>query len=409
MKIQLSTDQSRRSKNTQKSLLKMPIAVYKSGLSILATKDYEQLYSHIYKELHKLIGADYISIYRVVNDNLEKVYTSFAQLTDIKPRKHGYTYRAYQESVPYVLDNTKVLKIHPELEKFAIPSTLFIPLKFDNEPMGVISVDFHKNVSFSPEILELLKLFGSLVTFKIKNLNLQHELKKLAESRELFISLASHELKNPLTSVLAYSQIMQQQLKKKSVVDPDLLDKLTSEVHRISQLTDELLSTPDPNIAEIKLRYRRNNHHLATIIRHAISNFKVNYEKRVIYFYNRARTDTVNGDYHKLLQLFGNILNNAAKFSSKRSSISIHLAAGDTMLNIKIVDRGKGIAQKDLPHIFKRYFKGHASTQNTGMGLGLYLCKKIVAAHYGTIRFHSIVKKGTTVEIQLPITYEQVS
>lgn len=379
------------------------MAAYKAGLSIVTAPEDGAIFDKIKQEIEELIGADYVSIYLSRGEELTKVYTSFSTLSNIHPRKNGFTYKAYQDSSSYVLDNQRVFSIHPEVRTLQIASTLFIPLTFEAQPIGVISADFLKPTSFSLETLEVLKLFGSLISYKIKNADTIKNLRQLVESQQFFISLTSHEIKNPLTAALAYTQLTQQHLKKNQNADPVVVEKLLYELQRVSTLINELRSFKDTPITELNLHFQKQPHRTTKIIKHAITNFKLAYPHRSVRFYNKtAPAPLVLGDYQKLLQLLTNILTNAAKFSPDKSFIYLNLKLQEETIIIQIKDKGKGIPAKYLPHIFDPYYRVKSSQKKEGMGLGLFISKKIVEEHGGTLTAHSKFRKGTTIEIQLP-------
>lgn len=376
-------------------------AVYESGLKMLAPTYEEELYSLVVKELTYLVKAAYVSIYIVKKGTLRKVFTTYEKLKDIYPRKDGFTYKAFSEAIPYILDNRNVLTIHPEVQRLGIKSTLFIPLTFDVEPVGVISVDFLKKTKLPNYILQALKLFGSIITFKLRNIQLHSQLKEMIENQNLFMSLASHELRNPLTAVQAYAALIQRQVKQGKHIQPRTINLLMSEIQRMSDLTHELLDS-NKNIKSTSLQYEKKNYSLRQIIQHAITNFHLTHPNRIIIFEDKMKNnDSVQADYHKLIQVFSNLFNNAAKFSGKKTKIKVTLQSDDSNVHLMVRDKGKGISPHDIPYIFDQFYKGKSS--KAGMGLGLYLCKQIIESHSGMITVTSELKKGTTFVIYLPI------
>ncbi|HRN69898.1 MAG TPA: GAF domain-containing protein [Candidatus Woesebacteria bacterium] len=165
--------------------------VYEAGLQLLSPATKEELYPQIAKTLKVLLNSSSISIYRVYHDELVKVYTSLPELIHIYPRKSGFTYKSFKESIPYLINKKNVTTIHPELKQMGVSSTLVIPLLFEIEPIGVLSIDFEKDQNFSPYIIDTLQLFASIITFKLKNIELESQLREMVENQKTFISLAS--------------------------------------------------------------------------------------------------------------------------------------------------------------------------------------------------------------------------
>lgn len=378
--------------------------VYEAGLQLLSPTSKQELYPRIAKTLKILIGSAYISIYRVHNNELVKVYTSSAQLKSVQPRKGGFTYKSFQESIPYLINKKNVSTIHPELKSIGVQSTLVIPLAFELEPIGVLSLDFEEEQNFSPYVIDALQLFASIVTFKLKNIELESQLRELVENQKTFISLASHELKNPLTTVLGYASLINRQVKKGSNINPKIAEVLVAEIQRMSQLIDELLNIKKGNLEKGKLKYKKSAYSLKKLIQNTITTWKVSFPKRKVEFKdNSLPSDLVYIDPQKMKQVLVNLLNNAAKFSPDLSPITITLQESNGQLICQIKDEGIGIEKKDIEKIFKRFYKGRQGLEKDGMGLGLYLCKQIIEDHQGTILVASKVNYGTTFSICLPV------
>ena len=122
-----------------------------------------------------------------------------------------------------------------------------------------------------------------------------------------------------------------------------------------------------------------------------------------VIFTNKTKSPTnyITGDKNKLLQVFINTLSNAAKFSLQESPISLTLSKEKKSYIIQITNNGKGIPKGELEKIFDRFYKG-TNNYHEGMGLGLYLTKKIVEDHKGSIFITSDIGKQTIVEIHFP-------
>jgi signal transduction histidine kinase len=377
--------------------------VYEAGLHLLSPTTTEELYPRVTETLKILVSSAFISIYRVQNDELVKVYTSSSELSNIYPRKLGFTYKSFKEAIPYLINKKNVRTIHPELKSIGVETTLVIPLIFELEPIGVLSLDFSEEQEFSPHIIDALQLFASIITFKIKNIDLESQLREMVENQKMFISLASHELKNPLTTVLGYSTIIARKTRKGDTIDLKIINNLVSEIHRMAQLIDELLNTKNGNIEKGKLKYNKRSYSFKKLVKNTIISWKISYPKRKIHFQENLEKDIVYIDPQKVKQVFINLLNNAAKFSSDETDITINVKNDQNWIICSVIDEGKGIAKKDLAQIFKRFYKGNYGKKKDGMGLGLYLCKQIIEDHGGTILAYSQQGKGSKLEIQLPL------
>ena len=114
-------------------------------------------------------------------------------------------------------------------------------------------------------------------------------------------------------------------------------------------------------------------------------------------------TYQVLGDAKGLQQVFVNLINNAAKFSSNGSQVQINISQDDTHVNIAVIDKGIGIPQEDIPHLFKRFYRAKNATiaEIPGSGIGLYIVKSIVKELGGNITVESIQNIETTFTVHL--------
>ncbi len=110
----------------------------------------------------------------------------------------------------------------------------------------------------------------------------------------------------------------------------------------------------------------------------------------------------VLGDGDRLSQVFENLFGNALKYAPG-SPLAIGMTRDRKKLRITFADRGPGIPQEYLPFVFERFYRVPADSSSTGTGLGLYICHQIVKAHHGKIWAESVLGKGTTFIIELPL------
>ena len=116
----------------------------------------------------------------------------------------------------------------------------------------------------------------------------------------------------------------------------------------------------------------------------------------------------VNADRDNITQVLINLINNAVKFTPDSGNITIDVAIKKDKAHVTIVNSGPGIDQSELKNIWDRFYKGDKSRgeDRTGMGLGLYIVKRIINLHGETITASSIKDKSTTFEFTLPVVYE---
>src|SRR5690606_23541849 len=110
-------------------------------------------------------------------------------------------------------------------------------------------------------------------------------------------------------------------------------------------------------------------------------------------------------DKEKVETVLINLLSNAFKFTPESGSINVHLSTADNQCRISVQDSGIGIAEKDLPHVFDRFYQGKEGqrTQYGGSGIGLALAKELIQMHKGRIEAKSKINEGTTISFYLPL------
>lgn len=377
-----------------------------SGVRLLRPLTPEETYKTIVQEAVKLVKGSHGSLFVAHNGILERGYTSLPALYEVQIRPRGFTYRAFKEKKTIIVDTDYIVKIHPQIKKMGIKSDILVPISYRNKPIGVISLLSEKSHYFNQQHVEVLKLFASMASLAIRKTQLYVETKKALESRDLFISMAAHELKTPLTTINGYVQLLHSKVLNKQETSKKWLDELSWETVRLTQLINEMLEVN--RMRSGKLQYTFKECSLNEIIQRALLDFSFTHPHRVININNKIHDgeDHVVGDFDKLLQVIINILDNAAKFSPEETEIKMVLESHNASFLLAIEDVGIGIDRKELPRIFDEFYKA-GEGHRRGMGLGLFICKSIIEQHKGIIRVRSQLNKGTQVEIKLPRLSEE--
>lgn len=375
--------------------------IYKSSLNFLVPLTLEETYKQLETEFKKLVNADSVSIYIKHGNKLVRVHSSSKNLPTFKIRKKGFVYQVYKNRKSLILDMKKLRKIHPEFENSKIKSDVVIPLSYHNHTVGVLTIHSHKSNYFNYKSVRILNLFSSMASLAIRKAQLYNETKKALENRDLFISLAAHELRTPVTTIYGYAQLLYNRSKGKNHTEARWISSLHNESSHLIQLINDLLEAE--YIKSGRLQYIFKECSLKKIIKITIEDLKFTYPGKKVIFEDLTEneTDTVIGDFDKLLQAINNFLDNAAKFSQPDTPITIQLESKNDSQLLRIIDQGRGIPKQDLTKLFEGYSK-KKDDHTKGIGLGLFLCKKIIDAHRGSIKIQSILNKGTIVEIRLP-------
>ena len=223
-----------------------------------------------------------------------------------------------------------------------------------------------------------------------------------------FITDASHELRTPLTSLKSEIEVNLRNKKLKLNEVKKLLKSNLEEVNNLQVLSDGLIKLTQYQKGENDLTVTDVS--LASIIDEAIRKVANSAKNKNITIVNKIRGITFEGNRQTLVELFVIFLDNAIKYSPKRSRVNLTSEKTDGHVLVHIADQGMGIDEKDIPHLFDRFYRADKSRAKFGVagyGLGLSIAKQIIDKHHGAIRVQSMLNKGTTFTVQIPFKHSQ--
>ncbi|OGM25106.1 hypothetical protein A2962_02275 [Candidatus Woesebacteria bacterium RIFCSPLOWO2_01_FULL_39_61] len=234
----------------------------------------------------------------------------------------------------------------------------------------------------------------------------------MVDEQKRFVADASHELRTPLTSMKTELEVALRDKKLTLKDAKKFLKSNLAEVDKMKHFSDNLLSLS---------RYESNDHDLlmedvdlAEAARQAIERNMPQAKDRGIKVKENLPEVIVKGNPQSLIELISILLNNAIKYSPKEKTESPELVEGEISLSLRkkkkyavveVKDEGVGIAEKDIPHIFDRFYRVDTSRNKLtadGYGLGLSIAKSIVDVHNGEIKVESEVGKGSKFTVELP-------
>lgn len=226
------------------------------------------------------------------------------------------------------------------------------------------------------------------------------ELVKSRKSLEAFLSMASHELKTPLTSVSAYAELVADELKDLNHEQGNkLMAKMEINIHRLQSLINELLDVSRLQAGKVIYNYIFN---YSEFIEECIENNKLIYPNHQ---FNLSITSTnhVNGDVERLEQVINNLISNAVKYAPDQYEILIEVKSYDGYIITTITDKGMGIPARMQKDLFQRFFRVESKKYKpSGLGIGLFICKGIIQGHKGEIGVNSEPGEGSTFYFTLP-------
>jgi signal transduction histidine kinase/DNA-binding response OmpR family regulator len=227
--------------------------------------------------------------------------------------------------------------------------------------------------------------------------------KDLDQIKNEFIATASHDLKNPLTSIGGYAQLMSQ-AGPLNTDQKDFVERIKHAVKNMSELVQNMMSLAQVDLEAIQKHEFVN---LGDLLIEVVHEFSQQAKEKMQSTDIELPTGTinVNGDPLRLRQTFRNLIGNAIKYTPQGGKIIVKAILETERVTIQVEDNGYGIPDADLPFIFNRFYRvrtGKAS-EVEGNGLGLAIVKAIVNEHGGSINVESEINKGTTFSVSLPI------
>ncbi|HEY1348583.1 MAG TPA: hybrid sensor histidine kinase/response regulator [Ktedonobacteraceae bacterium] len=228
------------------------------------------------------------------------------------------------------------------------------------------------------------------------------ELVEANAAKDIFIGIASHELKTPLTTIKGISQMLRRRLDGGKAIDAKSLELLNSSVRRMEVLVADILTTSLIDGHVFALHPQRCD--LVTLCRELVEEYS-NDMGSSLRLEVLESVLPVEIDRERISQVLLNLLSNARKYSPRQSAITIRLYRQDQRALVSVIDHGVGISAEQLPHIFERFYRvpdvDVQTGSSVGVGLGLYIVQKIVERHHGCITATSTPGQGSTFTLSL--------
>jgi len=232
------------------------------------------------------------------------------------------------------------------------------------------------------------------------------ELREVERRKDDFLSIASHELKTPLTTITASLQLLQRMLPADTNEQlKTTLNKSKIYVDKLEHLITDLLDASKIKSGQIALS--KEPFDLDLLITETTEELRTKYPEYTLTIEGFA-SNYYMGDKRRLQQVIFQLLTNAIKFSPKGSTIMVHLARLSDFIKVAINDSGLGVAYQYQKKIFETFFRvDEIQKQYPGIGIGLYVSNQIIKQHGGTLWVESTVGEGATFSFTLPLKIQQ--
>ena len=366
----------------------------------------------------------------IVDDEAENIFT----LKELLESKNFQVDSASsgQEALKKILDNNYELVILnaqiPDMDGFEVAESIrgfsktrdlpIIFLSAVNQDIGFIKKGYESGAidylvkPIDPDILLLkVKTFHKLYDQTHRLNKIQAELLKEIEIRKIteskkdeFLSIASHELKTPLTSIKGYLQLLERTINNDDKeLSETYVKRSQVQLGKLQTLIEDLL-----NISKIesgKLKLSKVLFSLKTLLTEALELIRHTHNSFKVEVTSDIDDLEIFADPFRIEQVLVNYLFNAIKYSEKGSIIKVRVVLlGENSLRIEVLDQGIGIAEKDQEHLFEKFYRVNQQVyRSQGLGIGLYICSEIIKQHNGRVGVNSVLGKGSTFYFTIPI------
>jgi len=251
--------------------------------------------------------------------------------------------------------------------------------------------------------ISIKKMKHALQEYASQKDKIQKETEDLIYRRDEFFSIASHELKTPVTSLKAYTQLLLMDAKEdEHSQHKNMLERMDLQINKLTSLINDLLDTS--KLENGHLVYHKEPFLLKDLVTEIIEDVTVTSLNHDVLF-NSESNSKVFADRDRIGQVISNFLTNAIKYANDSKKIIVAIKDVDHKVICSITDFGKGIPADEQEKIFERFYRisGHNLNTFPGLGLGLFICKEIIEKHDGKIGLQSEVGKGSTFYFELPV------
>ncbi|MBA3825695.1 MAG: excisionase family DNA-binding protein [Ktedonobacterales bacterium] len=319
---------------------------------------------------------------------------------------------------------------------YGIHTLLLVSLQIAERHVGILALDYGgTSHDFTSDEITLAKAVGKLAALVLERERLlrdravamakEEALRTANQRMDEFLSIASHELRTPMTTIKISLQLLSRRAERLASIvataAPDqavsmadirhLIERAEGQADRQTRLMSDLLDAT--RIQSGKMAYRFAPCDLLTLLHEAITEAGNLDPRRRLTFTGESIPCMITADADRVSQVIMNYLTNALKYSDLHDPVVVCLERVGTMARVSVADRGRGLTHEDQAHIWERFYRvaegQEEGTTIDGLGLGLFICRTIIAAHGGEVGVTSATGHGATFWFTLPLASASVS
>ncbi|MFK7800583.1 MAG: GAF domain-containing protein [Anaerolineae bacterium] len=285
-------------------------------------------------------------------------------------------------------------------------SQMILPIIIKNQAAGIVSIERNDENAFTADDLISATTLINHCASSLTNSRLYYRVQAANHAKSEFISIVSHELKNPLTSIKGYGDLLLSGLSgKMSDQQTEFVKTIHTNVKRMNRLIRDL--TDVSRIDTGQLSVEPEPMPIGAVISETITTIQAVADKKNIDIHLEMlpHSPIVYGDQERLVQVLTNLMSNACKYSPENSNVYVSLTNGGNRIKLAVKDEGFGISTDDQAKLFTRFFRSEDPNvrQAPGTGLGLSISRAIIERHGGELDFNSKLGEGTEFWFTVPL------
>jgi signal transduction histidine kinase len=292
-------------------------------------------------------------------------------------------------------------------------SHILVPMIARQHVLGAISFGMSESRrSYSLADLALAEELAQRAALATDNARLYQLAQSALQVRDTFLSIAAHELKNPLAALLGNAQLLQRRMQSGVPIDKRHLRPLQVITEQTSRLHKLILTLLDlSQIQSGQLTIECSSVDLSALVRWVVNEVRPTLDQHTLICIMPDEPLIMIGDALRLEQVVQNLIANAIKYSPDGGPVTVELALkrSSSTICMAVTDQGIGIPEAELSQLFELFYRASNAVDRivSGMGIGLAVIKEIVTLHGGTVSVHSVEGQGSTFTVCLPLCAEQ--
>lgn len=315
------------------------------------------------------------------------------------------------EFYPDIRDDLLVASARDEEElalmrNLGFTSAMTVPLLMRGKAIGALTfVTAESGRHYTTADLSMAEELASRAALAIENAHLYTEAQNAIGIRDDFISIASHELKTPVTSLKMFTQVLQKQLARKGEENLSRsLARMDAQLNKMTLLIGDLLNVSKLELGQLALQ--EETFDVNEVVKETVDQIQLTTAKHIIRI-EGGITQPVWGDKDRVGQVLANLLSNAVKFSPHADTLVVRLTTQQDVAVVEVQDFGIGIDEEHQSKIFNRFYRVNDPEEKTypGLGIGLYLSHEIIKRHGGNLSVVSEKGKGSVFRFTLPYSH----